>query len=165
MTTTRCKLFTDTVLNNLLDAQKNMASAEKVDARGLIRLSRFILRLLEQLDDEVVELAKESGQVEQAGKLWSMKGWCSMKITTSEEGSLTGKVKPYLRVQYGDDGNPEVETTCIGIDATNLCTALVAALAANSADPEAWLIRVMTKAADLVSRVVNEEDKDNETVS
>ena len=60
MTTTRCKLFTDTVLNNLLDAQKNMASAEKVDARGLIRLSRFILRLLEQLDDEVVELASEA---------------------------------------------------------------------------------------------------------
>ena len=52
MTTTRCKLFTDTVLNNLLDAQKN--------ARGLIRLSRFILRLLEQLDDEVVELASEA---------------------------------------------------------------------------------------------------------
>ena len=84
-----------------------------------------------------------------------------MKITTSEEGSLTGKVKPYLRVQYGDDGNPEVETTCIGIDATNLCTAL----AANSADPEAWLIRVMTKAADLASRVVNEEDEDNEKES
>lgn len=60
MTTTRCKLFTDTVLNNLLDAQKNMASAKKVDARGLIRLSRFILRLLEQLDDEVVELASEA---------------------------------------------------------------------------------------------------------
>ena len=60
MTTTRCKLFTDTVLNNLLDAQKNMASAEKVDARELIRLSRFILRLLEQLDDEVVELASEA---------------------------------------------------------------------------------------------------------
>ena len=60
MTTTRCKLFTDTVLNNLLDAQKNMASTEKVDARGLIRLSRFILRLLEQLDDEVVELASEA---------------------------------------------------------------------------------------------------------
>lgn len=67
-----------------------------------------------------------------------------MKITTSEEGSLTGKVKPYLRVQYGDDGNPEVETTCIGIDATNLCTALV---------------------ADLASRVVNEEDEDNEKES
>ena len=40
-----------------------------------------------------------------------------MKITTSEEGSLTGKVKPYLRVQYGDDGNPEppvlVECTAV----------------------------------------------------
>ncbi len=60
MTTTRCKLFTDTVLNNLLDAQKNMASAEKVDARGLILLSRFILRLLKQLDDEVVELTSEA---------------------------------------------------------------------------------------------------------
>ena len=60
MTTTRCKLFTDTVLNNLLDAQKNMASAEKVDARGLILLSRFILSLLKQLDDEVVELTSEA---------------------------------------------------------------------------------------------------------
>ena len=44
-------------------------------------------------------------------------------------------------------------------------TELVAALAANSADPEAWLIRVMTKAADLASRVVNEEDEDNEKES
>lgn len=60
MTTTRCKLFTDTVLNNLLDAQKNMASAEKVDARGLILLSRFILRLLKKLDDEVIELRTEA---------------------------------------------------------------------------------------------------------
>lgn len=60
MTTTRCKLFTDTVLNNLLDAQKNMASTEKVDARGLVYLSRFILRLLKQLDDEVIELCAEA---------------------------------------------------------------------------------------------------------
>ena len=60
MTTTRCKLFTDTVLNNLLDAQKNRASAEKVDARGLVYLSRFILRLLKQLDDEVIELCAEA---------------------------------------------------------------------------------------------------------
>lgn len=49
MKTTRCKLFTDMVLGNLLDAQKNMASAEKVDAKRLILLSRFILRLLKQL--------------------------------------------------------------------------------------------------------------------
>lgn len=84
-----------------------------------------------------------------------MKGWCSMSKPNES----------YIRVSYGEDGNPEVETTCIGIDATNLCTALVAALAANSADPEAWLIRVMTKAADLASRVVNEEDEDNEKES
>ena len=68
-----------------------------------------------------------------------------MKITASEDGSLTGKVKPYLHVQYGDDGNPEIET-------------LVAGLAANCPDPETWLIRVMTNAADLVGRVVNEEN-------
>lgn len=60
MTTTRCKLFTDTVLNNLLDAQKNMASAEKVDAKGLILLSRFILRILKQLGDEAIELGAEA---------------------------------------------------------------------------------------------------------
>ena len=60
MKTTRCKLFTDMVLGNLLDAQKNMASAEKVDAKRLILLSRFILRLLKQLDDDVVELTSEA---------------------------------------------------------------------------------------------------------
>lgn len=64
----------------------------------------------------------------------------------------------YIRVSYGEDGNPEIETTCIGIDATNLCVALVAGLAANCPDPETWLIRVMTNAADLVGRVVNEEN-------
>ena len=32
-----------------------MASAEKVDARGLVYLSRFLLRLLEKLDDELVQ--------------------------------------------------------------------------------------------------------------
>ena len=88
-----------------------------------------------------------------------------MKIMTREECSLTCKVKPYLRVQYGDDGNPQIETNCVGLEASKLCVALLAALAANSADPEAWLIRVMTKAADLASRVVNEEDEDNEEES
>lgn len=57
---TRCKIYTDNVLDNLLAAQKNMASAEKVDAKGLVFLSRFILRLLKQLDDEVVELCAEA---------------------------------------------------------------------------------------------------------
>ena len=46
MIATRRKIYTDKILDNLLDAQKNMASAEKVDAKGLVYLSRFILRLL-----------------------------------------------------------------------------------------------------------------------
>ena len=49
----------DTVLKNLLEAQKNMAAAEKVDAIGLILLSRFLLRLLEKLDDKLVQLTTE----------------------------------------------------------------------------------------------------------
>lgn len=49
----------DTVLKNLLEAQKNMAAAEKVDAIGLILLSRFLLRLLEKLDDKLVQLCQE----------------------------------------------------------------------------------------------------------
>lgn len=34
MIATRRKIYTDKILDNLLDAQKNMASAEKVDAKG-----------------------------------------------------------------------------------------------------------------------------------
>lgn len=60
MIATRRKIYTDKILDNLLDAQKNMASAEKVDAIGLVYLSRFILRLLKQLDDEVIELCAEA---------------------------------------------------------------------------------------------------------
>ena len=86
-----------------------------------------------------------------------------MKITTSEEGSLTGKVKPYLRVQYGDDGNPQIETNCVGLEALKLCVALLAALAAGSDDPAGALVSIVTNAADLLDRVETEEDKDNET--
>ena len=47
----RRKMLMDEVLNNLLTAQKNMASAETTNAKGLILLSRFILRVLKQRDD------------------------------------------------------------------------------------------------------------------
>lgn len=56
----RRQALTDEVLNNLLTAQKNMASAETTDAKGLILLSRFILRVLKQLDDEVINLCSEA---------------------------------------------------------------------------------------------------------
>lgn len=58
----RKDILTDEVLTNLLDAQKNMASAEKVDARGLIRLSRFLLHLLEKLEDNLIQLGAEDQQ-------------------------------------------------------------------------------------------------------
>lgn len=59
MICSRKKMVQRQVLNVLLDAQKNMASAEKVDARGLVYLSRFLLRLLEKLDDELIQLSTE----------------------------------------------------------------------------------------------------------
>ena len=62
MICSRKKMVQRQVLNVLLDAQKNMASTEKVDARGLVYLSRFLLRLLEKLDDELVQLSTEEKQ-------------------------------------------------------------------------------------------------------
>lgn len=62
MICSRKKMVQRQVLYALLDAQKNMASAEKVDARGLVYLSRFLLRLLEKLDDELVQLSTEEKQ-------------------------------------------------------------------------------------------------------
>ena len=53
-------MLMDEVLNNLLTAQKNMASAEITNAKGLILLSRFILHVLKQLDDEVINLCSEA---------------------------------------------------------------------------------------------------------
>ena len=62
MICSRKKMVQRQVLNVLLDAQKNMASTEKGDARGLVYLSRFLLRLLEKLDDELVQLSTEEKQ-------------------------------------------------------------------------------------------------------
>ena len=73
--------------------------------------------------------------------------------------------KSYIRVQYGENGNPQVEANCVGIEASKLCVALLAALAAGSNDPAGWLISIVTNAADLLDRVETEEDKDNEEES
>ena len=73
--------------------------------------------------------------------------------------------KSYIRVSYGEDGNPEVETNCVGLEASKLCVALLAALAAGSDDPAGYLISIVTNAADLLDRVETEEDKGNEAVS
>lgn len=66
------KMLTDNVIDNLLVAQKNMASAETVDVRSLILLSRFILRLLKQLDNELIELGTEAEE--------STTDWCGNEV-------------------------------------------------------------------------------------
>ena len=44
------------------NCSKKYASAEKVDARGLILVSKFLLRLLDKLDDEMVQLVTQDQQ-------------------------------------------------------------------------------------------------------
>lgn len=78
---------------------------------------------------------------------------------------MTKPNKNYLHISYDEDGNPQVETNCVGLEASKLCVALLAALAAGSDDPAGALISIVTNAADLLDRVEPEEDKDNETVS
>lgn len=71
----------------------------------------------------------------------------------------------YIRVSYGEDGNPQIETNCVGLEALKLCVSLLAALAAGSDDPAGALISIVTNAANLLDCVETEEDNDNETVS
>lgn len=78
---------------------------------------------------------------------------------------MTKQNKNYLRVSYGEDGNPQVETSCVGLEASKLCVALLAALAAGSDDPAGYLISIVTNAADLLDRVESEEGEDNEEES
>ena len=49
-------------ISNLLTAQKNMASSEQIDAKGIIKLTRFLLRLLEQTDDKLIQLIPENDE-------------------------------------------------------------------------------------------------------
>ena len=48
--------LTDEVISNLLQAHKAMATAEKVDARGLIALTKYLLRLAQKCDDDLIKL-------------------------------------------------------------------------------------------------------------
>ena len=56
-----------------------------------------------------------------------------------------------LKVQLGQDGNPEICGT--HADQAALCTALVAGVCMDSKDPAALLISMMTAAADLMDRM------------
>lgn len=75
--------------------------------------------------------------------------------------------RPSITVRLGDDGNPEIELDGTMMQGQQLCVALLAALAMEIApeNPVNFLTGMAISAADLLDRVENEEDKDNETVS
>ena len=62
MKCSRKRIMQGAILTNLADAQKNMASSEKVDVRGLILVSKFLLRLLDKLDDEILDVEVNNEQ-------------------------------------------------------------------------------------------------------
>lgn len=61
--------------------------------------------------------------------------------------------KKHIFVSYGEDGNPEVETNCVGLEAAALCAALLAAFASASGAPANYLEAVVMEAANLLDRV------------
>ena len=66
---------------------------------------------------------------------------------------MTTKTKhPMLKIQIGEDGNPEVYAQGTRTEQAALCTALVAAICMDYPDPAGMLISMMTTAADLMDR-------------
>lgn len=61
--------------------------------------------------------------------------------------------KKHIFVSYGEDGNPEVETNCVEVEAAALCAALLTALASASGAPASYLEAVVMKAANLLDRM------------
>ena len=61
--------------------------------------------------------------------------------------------RPTVTVQLGDDGNPQIETNCVGLEASKLCVALLAALAAGSDDPAGALISIVTRSEEHTSEL------------
>lgn len=62
---------------------------------------------------------------------------------------------PYLLIQIGADGNPEIELRGSRTEQTMLCAALMAGMTAmyGAGDPAAYLIGLMTAAAELLDRM------------
>lgn len=59
MNYSRKQVMQDEILSNLMEAHKKMASDEKADVKTLIRLSRYLLYLLNKLDDKIIQLSAE----------------------------------------------------------------------------------------------------------
>lgn len=62
---------------------------------------------------------------------------------------------PYLHAQIGADGNPEIELGGGHTEVMGLCAALMAGVTAmyGAGDPAAYLIGMMTAAAELLDRM------------
>lgn len=62
---------------------------------------------------------------------------------------------PYLLIQLGADGNPEIELRGSRTEQTMLCDALMAGMTAmyGAGDPATYLTGVMTAAAELLDRM------------
>ena len=39
---------------------------------------------------------------------------------------MTKPNKSYIRVSYGEDGNPQIETNCVRLETSKLCVSLLA---------------------------------------
>ncbi len=50
------------LVDSVVQAQKKMTSAEKVDVIGVIRLTKYALRLLDKMDDELIQFIPEGQQ-------------------------------------------------------------------------------------------------------
>lgn len=59
MNYSRKQVMQDEILSNLMEAHNKMASAEKADVKTLIRLSRYLLYLLNKLDDKIIQFGAE----------------------------------------------------------------------------------------------------------
>lgn len=62
---------------------------------------------------------------------------------------------PYLHIQTGADGNPEIELEGSRTEVMGLCAALMAVVTVmcGAGDPAAYLVGMMTAAAELLDRM------------
>ena len=77
------------------------------------------------------------------------------EVATEEQHGQQRKKTPYLHIQIGADGNPEIELGGGRTEVMGLCAALMAGVTAmyGAGDPAAYLIGLMTAAAELLDRM------------
>ncbi len=69
---------------------------------------------------------------------------------------MTKPNKSYIRVSYGEDGNPQIETNCVRLETSKLCVSLRAARAAGSDDPAGYRGAAHRRATEQCHRLTAE---------